>query len=474
MPTALPPEIQNSPLADWIRRNNIRTAADVPRAEAGFNDPPVPENWFTQNPYVPSGEPQFTVRYPEQGPLLMEQELQQRMQQWMQIPGMTENEARRLASGMTGRSSAGGTLGGSPSPGGGASGADPYAIMRQAAQGLPATSQSVDQILNALRQQGIPAARATHANNSLASDDVIILPDGTEVDLISDVGGAGARWGGFTPSGRYDPSRSVVGPGGQFVPFNQYLQQQGLPVPAFTPGAEGGGGGGFFGGFAGGGASGPMGAFGTGVNYEALRGVAGAPVDYEALRGVAGNVSGLSEAALQKSPGYQFRLGEGLKALERSAASRGTLLTGGTLKGLERYAQDYASNEYANQYARQQAEQQTRYGQVAGLTGLDLSAQQQRYGQLAGLAGVDLGAQNQRYNQLYGLTSLGENAAAGVGNAASAYGGRAGDYLTQIGNAQAAGTVAGANAWMNPINQGSQLAQLFLLSQMMNRGGGGG
>src|SRR5215510_13577375 len=183
-------------------------------------------------------------------------------------------------------------------------GGDPYAIMRETAANLPPTSQSVDAILAALQQQGIPAARATHANNSLASDDVIILPDGTEVDLISDVGGAGARWGGFTPSGRYDPSRSVVGPGGQFVPFNQYLQSQGLPVPAFTGDLINnvdGGGAGFGGGFAGGGASGPMGAFGTGVNYEALRGVAGAPVDYEALRGVAGNVSGLSEAALQKS-----------------------------------------------------------------------------------------------------------------------------------------------------------------------------
>src|SRR5262245_3044053 len=426
MPTALPPEIQNSPLADWIRRNNIRTAADVPRAEAGFNDPPVPENWFTQNPYVPSGEPQFTVRYPEQGPLLMEQELQQRMQQWMQIPGMTENEARRLASGMTGRSSAGGTLGGSPSPGGGASGADPYAIMRQAAQGLPATSQSVDQILNALRQQGILAARATHANNSLASDDVIILPDGTEVDLISDVGGAGARWGSFTPSGRYDPSRSVVAPGGQFVPFNQFLQQQNLPVPAFTPQAEGGGTG-FVGGMAGGaGGAGVVPNFGAGGPLGG-----GYDPDY-AWR------LGYTPGALEMDPGYQFRLGEGLKALERSAAAKGTLLTGGTLKGLNRYAQDYASNEFQNRYARLFGEQQN------------------------------------RFNQLRSLAGLGQASAAGVGEAAGAYGRSAGDLLTQIGNAQAGGIVGGANAWQNPIAQGSSLAQMILLSRMMGGGGGGG
>ena len=49
-----------------------------------------------------------------------------------------------------------------------------------------------------------------------------------------------------------------------------------------------------------------------------------------------------------ESPGYQFRLSEGQKAIERSAAARGRLLSGATLKGLERFAQDYATNEYQN------------------------------------------------------------------------------------------------------------------------------
>lgn len=48
------------------------------------------------------------------------------------------------------------------------------------------------------------------------------------------------------------------------------------------------------------------------------------------------------------SPGYQFRLGEGQKALERSAAARGMLNSGATLKGITRYGQDYASNEFGN------------------------------------------------------------------------------------------------------------------------------
>jgi hypothetical protein len=38
----------------------------------------------------------------------------------------------------------------------------------------------------------------------------------------------------------------------------------------------------------------------------------------------------------QMDPGYQFRLSEGMKALDRTAASRGGLLSGATLKGAQR------------------------------------------------------------------------------------------------------------------------------------------
>src|SRR5262245_11872946 len=48
----------------------------------------------------------------------------------------------------------------------------------------------------------------------------------------------------------------------------------------------------------------------------------------------------------------QFRLDEGLKARERSAAARGTLLTGGLQKALERFSQGLASEEYGNDFNR--------------------------------------------------------------------------------------------------------------------------
>ncbi len=50
------------------------------------------------------------------------------------------------------------------------------------------------------------------------------------------------------------------------------------------------------------------------------------------------------------SPGFQFRLGEGLKALQRSSAAKGTLLTGGTMKALNNYAQNQATTQYQQDY----------------------------------------------------------------------------------------------------------------------------
>jgi hypothetical protein len=55
---------------------------------------------------------------------------------------------------------------------------------------------------------------------------------------------------------------------------------------------------------------------------------------------------------LNMDPGYNFRLGEGMKALERQTAARGGLISGGALKAAQRYGQDFASNEFGNAYNR--------------------------------------------------------------------------------------------------------------------------
>jgi len=60
----------------------------------------------------------------------------------------------------------------------------------------------------------------------------------------------------------------------------------------------------------------------------------------------------ITRGEVTAEPGYGFRLGEGMKALERLQASRGNLLSGGAMKAGQRYAQDLASQEYGRSFNR--------------------------------------------------------------------------------------------------------------------------
>lgn len=73
-----------------------------------------------------------------------------------------------------------------------------------------------------------------------------------------------------------------------------------------------------------------------------------------------------------QDPGYNFRLGEGEKALNRQAAAGGSLYSGATLKALNRYNQDYASNEFTNAYNRDSANKSRTYGFLSGASGQGL------------------------------------------------------------------------------------------------------
>ena len=79
----------------------------------------------------------------------------------------------------------------------------------------------------------------------------------------------------------------------------------------------------------------------------------------------------------QQDPGYAFRMSEGMKALERSAAARGGLLSGGMLKGAQRYGQDLASQEYMNAFNRYQAERNARLNPLQSLAGIGQTATNQ-------------------------------------------------------------------------------------------------
>ena len=130
-----------------------------------------------------------------------------------------------------------------------------------------------------------------------------------------------------------------------------------------------------------------------------------------------------SAEQFQADPGYAFRQSEGMKALERSAAARGGLLSGGTLKGIQRFGQDLASQEYGNAFNRYQIERSARLNPLQSLMGSGQSATNVMTG-ATGQAG-----QNEAAN-LYGA---GQARASGYVGSANALGGA----LSSIGQAAA-------------------------------------
>jgi hypothetical protein len=142
----------------------------------------------------------------------------------------------------------------------------------------------------------------------------------------------------------------------------------------------------------------------------------------------------------QQDPGYAFRMSEGMKGLERSAAARGGLLSGSTLKGIQRFGQDLGSQEYQNAFNRYQTERQARLNPLQSLAGVGQTTSQQ-----LGAAGTQM-----------------------AGNVGQALGAGA--------QARASGYVGGANALSgalgNYMNYNQSQQQNALLQQMIgNRGG---
>lgn len=137
----------------------------------------------------------------------------------------------------------------------------------------------------------------------------------------------------------------------------------------------------------------------------------------------------------QADPGYAFRVSEGMKALDRTAAARGGLLSGATLKGAQRFGQESASQEYQNAYNRYVQNQQTQRNALANLAGIGQTASGQL--QRAGEAYVGPASELQQ----------------GIGNV------RASGYM-QGANALAGGLTGAVNAYQNQ----------QLLNSLMNRG----
>ena len=132
----------------------------------------------------------------------------------------------------------------------------------------------------------------------------------------------------------------------------------------------------------------------------------------------------------QADPGYAFRMSEGMKGLERSAAARGGLLSGSAMKGIQRFGQDLASQEYQNAFNRYQTERTARLAPLQSLAG------------------------------------VGQTSAQTLGQAGQTMASNVGEMMTSGAAARASGYVGQANALTGALNTGLNYYQN---QQLMNR-----
>ena len=133
----------------------------------------------------------------------------------------------------------------------------------------------------------------------------------------------------------------------------------------------------------------------------------------------------------EQTPGYQFTQEQGNLGITRGQAAAGGAFTGGTLKALDSFNTGLANSTYNDAFNRTMQTYQ------------------------AGLA-----KQAQEYQELVTPVTIGANAASGTST-------NVGNLMTQIGNAQAAGTVGTANAIQGGISGVSNsLLNGFLLNQL--------
>ena len=140
-------------------------------------------------------------------------------------------------------------------------------------------------------------------------------------------------------------------------------------------------------------------------------------------------------------PGYQFRLEQGMRALNSSAAARGMGMSGANIKGALEYGQNFGSNEYTNAFNRYNTNRAARLDPLFKLyTGGEAAAS--------------------------GSAAAASNLGTNLGNTYSNLGSNVAQAEVAAGNATASGYLNSANAVTNALNQG---ASSYTMNNYLNR-----
>ena len=182
----------------------------------------------------------------------------------------------------------------------------------------------------------------------------------------------------------------------------------------------------------------------------------------------------------QYSPAYQFQLQQGQQAAQRAAAAGGVTGSGGTMKALNRYAQDYAGTAFQNAANLYNQQQQLQFNRLATLAGMGQSA-----ATTAGQAGIGaaeyagnagIGASQYAGNAGMGAAQYAGNAGIAANNLAASNTLSGANYLanTQVGAQQALaqGNLGAAQSWNNMLGGIGSAANTALFAGLSPTGGG--
>ena len=147
-------------------------------------------------------------------------------------------------------------------------------------------------------------------------------------------------------------------------------------------------------------------------------------------------------ADFTQDPGYAFRVAQGNKAIQNSAAAKGAVLNPATAKALDQFNQDTASAEYQNVYNRRYQEYMNNLNQLQSRAGIGQTA-------------------------VSGLNSSGSSTANAVSGILNTSATNIGQDVQSAGAARASGYVGSANALSGLNNTMGNINQIYTLSQLL-------
>lgn len=161
----------------------------------------------------------------------------------------------------------------------------------------------------------------------------------------------------------------------------------------------------------------------------------------------------------RETPGYQFALDQGEKAVQAGASANGSLLTGGTLNAEQQFGQNLADTNYNNVYNRALQTYGTNYNTFQ-------NDQANKFNRLAAIAGMGQTSAQQ-------LGTAGMQSAGQVASTLTNTGQEVGQNMNNAAAATASGYMGQANAWGQGISgAANNLSQLAMLNKLLNGGGG--